>query len=202
MYDVAATRHVRTASAASHACCSMRGVASWRPLADRLRKQRAHPMPAQEDDRSDRNRMPFQVLIIPYRNTTPLQYAAFFREDSNYWQFIAGGSSKGEDNIQAAHREAEEEAGIPQGVTFLELQTVTSVPTRCFRARIYWPQDLYVIPEYCFAVNTNGLTIMLSHEHTRVEWLSFEECHERLYWQSNQVARWELNERLKCRLDR
>ncbi len=156
-------------------------------------------MTKQQYDHSNRNRMPFQVLIIPYRNTTPIQYAAFLREDSNYWQFIAGGGNKGEDKIQAAHREAEEEAGIPQSAKFLELQTVASVPTHCFGARVYWPQDLYVIPEYCFAVNMNGWTIVLSHEHSRVDWLSFGECHERLHWQSNQVALWELNERLRYR---
>ena len=156
-------------------------------------------MTKQQHDHGNRNRMPFQVLVIPYRDATPIQYAAFFREDSNYWQFIAGGGSKGEDKIQAARREAAEEAGIPQSAMFLELQTVASVPTHCFRSRIYWPQDLYVIPEYCFAVNMNELTIVLSHEHTRVDWLSFGECHERLHWQSNQVALWELNERLKYR---
>ena len=148
-----------------------------------------------DGDLDDRNRMPFQVLVIPYRDTTRIQYAAFFRDDASYWQFIAGGGSRGENTIQAARREAEEEAGIPRSAKIVELQTVSSVSVRHFRARHYWPQALYVIPE--FAVNAGGLRIRLSHEHTRVEWLSFDECSERLYWQSNQVALWELNERLR-----
>ena len=152
---------------------------------------------AKQKDDIDRDRMPFQVLVIPYRNATPIQYAAFLREDSNYWQFIAGGGSRGEDKIQAASREAEEEARIPPSARFLELQTVASIPTCHFRARLYWPEDLYVIPEYCFAVDASGMEFGLSREHTRVEWLSFADCHERLHWQSNQVALWELNERLE-----
>ena len=152
---------------------------------------------AKQKDDIDRDRMPFQVLVIPYRNATPIQYAAFLREDSNYWQFIAGGGSRGEDRVQAASREAEEEAGIPPSAKFLELQTVASIPTCHFRARLYWPEDLYVIPEYCFAVDASGIEFGLSREHARVEWLSFADCHERLHWQSNQVALWELNERLE-----
>lgn len=49
---------------------------------------------AKQKDDIDRDRMPFQVLVIPYRNATPIQYAAFLREDANYWQFIAGGGSR------------------------------------------------------------------------------------------------------------
>ncbi len=156
-------------------------------------------MAKQEDDLTDRYRAPFQVLIIPYRDATPIQYATFLRESANYWQFIAGGGSKGEDEAQAARREGEEEAGIPQNAGYVRLQTVTSIPACYFGARLYWPQDLYVIPEYCFAVDASGMKFTLSHEHTRFEWLSLAECYERLRWQSNQVALWELNERLSHR---
>ena len=150
-----------------------------------------------DKDLGDRDRMPFQVLVIPYRHiATRFQYAVFLREDAGCWQFIAGGGSRGESKLQAARREAEEEAGIPQSAKFIELQTVSSIPVHNFRARRYWPTDLYVVPEYCFAVNAAGRTIGLAREHTRVDWLSFAECSERLHWQSNQVALWELNERL------
>jgi len=142
--------------------------------------------------------MPFQVLVIPFRHTavTGIQYAAFLRADSGVWQFIAGGGSSGESRLEAARREAEEEAGIPQGAEYLELHSVASIPAHHFRARRYWPQDLSEIPEYCYAVNADGMRIRLSPEHSQVEWLRFGECMARLHWQSNRVALCELHERL------
>lgn len=141
--------------------------------------------------------MPFQVLVIPYRRIAAhIQYAVFLRADSSVWQFIAGGGSRGESRLQAARREAEEEAGIPQDAEYLELQSVASIPAHHFRARRYWPPGLSEIPEYCFAVNAEGLRIRLSPEHSRVDWLRFGECMERLHWQSNRVALGELHERL------
>ena len=148
-------------------------------------------------DLGDRNRMPFQVLVIPYRRiASGIRYAAFLRADSSVWQFIAGGGSRGESRLQAARREAEEEAGIPQGAEYLGLQSVASIPAHHFRARRYWPRDLSEVPEYCFAVNVDSLRIRLSPEHSRADWLRFGECMERLHWQSNRVALCELHERL------
>ena len=141
--------------------------------------------------------MPFQVLVIPYRRiASGVQYAAFLRADSRVWQFIAGGGSRGENRLQAARREAEEEAGILQRTGYLELQSVASIPAHHFRARRYWPPDLSEIPEYCFAVSVDSLRIRLSPEHSQVEWLRLGECMERLHWQSNRAALGELHERL------
>ena len=39
--------------------------------------------------------------------------------------------------------------------------------------------------------------ISLSSEHDSFEWLRYEEAFERLTWDSNRVALWELSERLK-----
>ena len=67
-------------------------------------------------DLGDRDRMPFQVLVIPYRRiATRIRYAAFLRTDTSVWQFIAAGGSRGEDKDQAARREAHEEAGMLRG---------------------------------------------------------------------------------------
>ena len=140
--------------------------------------------------------MPFQVLVIPYRRiASGIRYAAFRRADSGVWQFIAGGGIRGESRLQAARREADEEAGVPQGADFLELQSVASIPAHHFRARRYWPPGISEIPEYCFAVSVDSLRIRLSPEHSQVEWLRFGECMERLNWQSNRVALCELHER-------
>ena len=141
--------------------------------------------------------MPFQVLVIPYRHTAVhIEFAALLRADHGVWQFVAGGGRRGESKLQAAQREAEEEAGIPRSASYLELQTVSSIPADNFRARCYWPPGLNVIPEYCFAVSCGELQIRLSAEHSRVEWLSFADCAKRLHWQSNRAALLELNHRL------
>ena len=148
-------------------------------------------------DQGDRDRMPFQVLVIPNRRVaTRIRYAAFLRTDAGVWQFIAGGGSRGESKLQAVQREAREEAGIPPRTDFVELQSVASAPAHNFRARRYWPPDLSEIPESCFAVNAGGLRIRLSPEHSQVEWLAFVDCMERLYWESNRTALRALNERL------
>ena len=61
-----------------------------------------------------------------------------------------------------------------------------------------WPPDVLVIPELCFAVLASGLEIRLSPEHDRVEWLDYASARERLTWDSNRVALWELRQRLRA----
>ena len=39
----------------------------------------------------------------------------------------------------------------------------------------------------------NGLPIVLSHEHTELVWLPYKEARERLQWDSNKTALYELN---------
>ena len=144
-------------------------------------------------------RAPFQVLVIPYRLASTLEFAAFRRASEGYWQFVAGGGNEGEDAERAARRELIEETGIPCDVPLLRLQSVASIPVSHFPAREHWPRALLVVPEYCFAADATGFDFALSNEHAEYEWLSFEACHARLHWQSNQVALWELNERLTRR---
>ena len=141
-------------------------------------------------------RAPFQVLVIPYRRRTSIEFAAFRRAREGYWQFVAGCGEEGEDIGRAALREAVEEVGIPSAQPLLRLSSVASIPVCHFPAREYWPRGLLIVPEYCFAVDASGFDLALSDEHTEFEWLSYGECHARLHWQSNQVALWELNERL------
>ena len=56
---------------------------------------------------------------------------------------------------------------------------------------------MFVIPEFCFAVDIGEFEIKLSEEHQRIEWLRYKAAHARLTWDSNRVALWELNERLR-----
>ena len=88
------------------------------------------------------------------------------------------------------------EGGIESGAEWMTLDSKASIPRTAFPGAP-WPEDLYVVPEYCFAVNTGGTEIRLSSEHDKFEWLGYEAAHERLTWDSNRVALWELQERLR-----
>ena len=70
-------------------------------------------------------RAPFQVLVYPYRRVDDgaFEYALLRRSDAGYWQAVAGGGEDDETPLEAARREAYEEAGIPPGSPFLQLDT-------------------------------------------------------------------------------
>ena len=146
-------------------------------------------------------RQPLQVIVIPFRERgeAGYEFAVFHRADGSMWQFIAGGAEDGEMVEQAARREAAEEAGIPEGARLIRLESRASVPRTAFCQTEHWPRDLLVVPEYSFAVDATGEQLVLSHEHDKVSWLSFEEAMRLLTWDSNRTALWELNERLKAR---
>ena len=143
-------------------------------------------------------RQPLQVLVIPFRECEGggYEFAVFHRTDASVWQFIAGGAEDDETAEQAARREAAEEAGIAEGTRFCQLESRASVPRTAFHPTEHWPKDLLVVPEYSFAVDVAGQELVLSHEHDKVSWLSYEEAARVLTWDSNRVALWELNERL------
>lgn len=145
-------------------------------------------------------RQPLQVIVIPFRESEEAgyQFAVFHRVDSSMWQFIAGGAEDGETAEQAARREAAEEAGISEGARFLRLDSCASVPRTAFSLVEHWPKDLLVVPEFSFAVEVSDQELELSHEHDKIRWLSFEDATRLLTWDSNRVALWELNERLKA----
>lgn len=74
---------------------------------------------------------------------------------------------------------------------------MATVPKESFAAAAAWGEDVYVIPESCFAVHVRDSIIALSGEHTEVRWVSYEQARNMLKWDSNRNALWELNERLK-----
>ena len=143
-------------------------------------------------------RAPLQVLVLPYRRNSHggCEYAVFHCAGSTLWQFVAGGAEDAEAPLAAAIREAAEEAGIPAGRNWITLDAMATVPRTAFPSATHWPTNLLVVPEHAFAVAADGLTLTLSHEHTEVRWLPFEEARTLLTWDSNRVALWELNERL------
>lgn len=142
-------------------------------------------------------RAPFNVLVLPYRaRAAAYEYAVFYRAEPEMWQFIAGGGEAGEDPASAARRESLEEGGIEARGGWIALDSRASIPRTAF-AGAPWPEDVFVIPEFCFAVDIGDAEIRLSKEHEQFAWLGYEAARERLTWDSNRVALWELHERLR-----
>ncbi len=144
------------------------------------------------------SRAKFQVLILPFRiaeHGVP-EFAITKRSDMDAWQFLSGGGEDDETPLQAAKREAIEEGDIPHDYELIELDSVASIPAVCFGARKEWGSSAYVIPEYTFGVDMKNRDLTLSSEHTELQWLKYEEALEKLTWDSNKTALWELNERI------
>ncbi|WP_084688085.1 NUDIX hydrolase [Paraburkholderia oxyphila] len=141
-------------------------------------------------------RAPFQILAIPYRvDTSGVTFAALRRSDDGNWQGVAGGGELGETPFQAAIRECREEVGVGSRNRLATLQTISSVSVEHFTGRDHWPSDLFVIPEYCFALNCTGKDLVLSAEHTEVRWGTYENTRKLLHWDSNKTALWEVSRR-------
>jgi dihydroneopterin triphosphate diphosphatase len=145
-------------------------------------------------------RAPYQVLIIPFRRaSTGLAFAVLKRSDTGTWQFASGGGEDDETLIQAAQRETWEEIGIKVDGKLLALDSMTSIPKDCFHFEQPWASELYVVPEYSFAVDVGSAEIVLSKEHTELRWVSYDEARTLLKWDSNRTALWEVTERLNKR---
>ncbi|MBQ4578874.1 MAG: NUDIX pyrophosphatase [Clostridia bacterium] len=146
-------------------------------------------------------RAKYQVLVIPYRKTEDgVRYCIFKRSDmDSCWQFVAGGGEEEDATpLVSARREAFEEAGIPADASFARLETVSSISTEHFpKARLHWGEHCLVIPEYSFAAALTGQAVILSDEHTNFEWVDYDTAIQRLRYDSNRVALWELDNRIK-----
>lgn len=142
-------------------------------------------------------RAPFQILVLPYRKSgNEYEYAIFKRFNAGYWQGIAGGGEDIETPMEAAKRELFEETGIKSN-NLQKLQFFAHVPKTEFAAHKEWSGDIYVIPEYYYAVEVINENIVLSHEHTEFRWADYNTVYDLLHWQSNKIGLWELNERLE-----
>jgi dATP pyrophosphohydrolase len=142
-------------------------------------------------------RAPYQVAVLPYRkNVSQWEYALFRRTVEGYWQSIAGGGETNESPLEAAKREAYEEANIPVSAIYLMLATLTFVPVYHFEAQRFWGKSLLVIPVYYFAVDASLVEISLSHEHTIFQWVNYETGQNMLHWDSDKTALWEIDQLL------
>ena len=145
-------------------------------------------------------RAPFQILASPYRfqADTPT-YCVFRRSDSDQWQFIAGGGEDNDTPLAAAKRETLEEGGV-QSDKWTELTSLCYLPIAVIaeKHRQHWSKDIYVIPEYAFAFECLR-DVKLSYEHTECIWMPYDEAVQKLQWDSNRTALYELHHRLMDR---
>jgi len=143
-------------------------------------------------------RAPFQVLVFPFRfEDGEPRYAVFRRSDAGFWQAIAGGGEDRETPVEAAHREAQEEAGIPLAASLLPLQASFTVPVTEFREGYRWGEDLFVVPVHCFGLRVDRPALALSHEHTEYRWLPYAEAAALLHFDGDRTALWELDRRVR-----
>lgn len=142
-------------------------------------------------------RAPFQVLVLPFRRTEKtIEYAIFRRSDAGYWQGIAGGGEDEETPLQAARREAEEEAGISAESHYLRLDATSTVRVEEVVGTLLWGEDVRSIPEYCFGVEAMSKKLVLSGEHVESRWTPYATAIKMLHWDSNKTALRELDLRL------
>lgn len=145
-------------------------------------------------------RKPYQVLVFPYKKIEgKLKYAIFLREDLKVWQGIAGGGECGETVLTSAKREAYEEANISSNAKFEKLDSYTKIPVVDVVGSFKWGDKTFLVEEFCFGVNAQEENIKISSEHLKYEWVSYDEAIQRLKWDSNKTALWELNQKLKRR---
>ena len=100
--------------------------------------------------------------------------------------------------IEAAVRELREETSInikKEDLIVLDSKATISVVN--VTGTYTWGKDVFVVPEYAFAVNATNFQIKLSNEHTEFKWLEYDKAMNILTYDSNKSALWELNEKLK-----
>ena len=142
---------------------------------------------------------PHQILVFPYKKDANgnYLYGVFCRVGKKErWQGIAGGVEEKETWIKAAQREAFEEAGISFNAPIIALKSTCTIPVVQVTKKFLWQENVYLIEEHCFGIDATRETIKLSDEHTKMEWLPYEEACNRLTWDSNKNALWELNWKL------
>ncbi len=144
-------------------------------------------------------RAPFQTLTILYKlDKKQILYAVFLRSKERIWQFVSGGGEDNENIYQTAIRELKEETGIHiQKTELTKLDAQTTIPVANVTGEFTWGEDVFVVPEYSFAVNIGNRQIKLSSEHENMQWCNYEEAMSKLEYDSNKTALWELNEKLK-----
>ena len=123
-------------------------------------------------------RLPFNVhvFVCCKNGEQDYQYLLLKYPGSEIWQGPAGGGKGHENPAAAARREVFEEIGIDGDRTFYQLSTVAPVPVTEYSESHLWGDDLYVIPQYYFAVVVPDQNVTLSSEHDEYRWVNYEEA--------------------------
>ncbi len=147
-------------------------------------------------------RAPFQTLTILYKKeNNEILYGIFLRKKEKIWQFVSGGGEDKETPTQTVKREIWEETGLKVNEEdIIKLDSRTTIPVVNIAKKFLWGENVYVVPEYTFAIEQSKNTkIILSDEHEKMEWANFKNAMKKLKYDSNKTALWELNVRLKNR---
>lgn len=140
------------------------------------------------------------MLIFPFiKGKDKYYYAIFERKDLGIWQGLAGGGEGDEAPLEAARREAYEEAAIDKNSHYIRLSSITTIPAVNI-CGLLWG-DVVMIPEFSFGVKVQSRELKISGEHIQYVWLSCDEAINKLRYDSNKSALWELNYRLENGLD-
>lgn len=144
-------------------------------------------------------RAPYQTLTILYKEkNNKILYAIFYRSSHPIWQFVSGGGEDNETPLETVVREIKEETSIVVDKKEIEqLDSKTTIPVINITGEYTWGKNVYVIPEYTFAIKLKNCNIKLSNEHKEYKWVEYDEAIKKLKYDSNKTALWELNERLK-----
>ena len=145
-------------------------------------------------------RAPFQVLIIPFiQIENEIFFSIFQRQESSggFWQWISGGGEDDESPELAAIRELTEEANITNEFSLFKLDSICTIQKDIYKGYENWAKDLFVVPEYAFAVEVKNKDITISDEHQNQNWITYHEAIKILRWDSNKTALWELIQRVE-----
>jgi len=141
-------------------------------------------------------RAPLQILAFPFiKEDGKYYYALFKRKDIGVWQAIAGGGEDNETPVEAMKREIYEEASIDKNSLYIRLSSIATIPAINIRGTIW--NDIIAIPEITFGVEIASRELNIGDEHTEYSWFSFDEAMDKLKYDSNKCALWELDYRLK-----
>lgn len=102
--------------------------------------------------------------------------------------------------IETVIREIKEETSLNvKKEKIKQLDSKTTIPVLNITGEYTWGTNVYVVPEYSFAVEIKDEygDIHLSSEHKEYKWVEYDEALKKLKYDSNKTALWELNERLK-----
>lgn len=143
-------------------------------------------------------RAPYQTLTILYKKENEqIKFAIFYRNSHPIWQFVSGGGEDNETPIETVVREIKEETSlIIDKSEIRQLDSRTTIPVLNITGKYTWGDSVFVVPEYTFAVELKNYDIKLSNEHKEYKWVEYREAMEKLRYDSNKTALWELNERL------